>query len=223
MSASYEQGIILAGDLHARPAGALAVAAGRFAAVIKVTAGDHTADASAAKVADGLRHADQGAGVVVLPDLGSAVLTVKAVLERAWLHNLRDRLSVEVAAHFAAQLPELLRGVFFDGWNPGRVPQKYDRAEYLTRFAREARVHDADVAKAARIVTAVARRGTCRPGWSRKRSGCSPPTCGNCLSRPGPRPLPGLPPPGRPLREGADVNARRQDPGQPWQPCRTAL
>ena len=35
---------------------------------------------SAAKVADGLRHADQGAGVVVLPDLGSAVLTVKAVL-----------------------------------------------------------------------------------------------------------------------------------------------
>ena len=36
---------------------------------------------SAAKVAAGLRHADQGAGVVVLPDLGSAVLTVKAVLE----------------------------------------------------------------------------------------------------------------------------------------------
>jgi len=36
---------------------------------------------SAAKVADGLRHADQGAGVVVLPDLGSAVLTVKTVLE----------------------------------------------------------------------------------------------------------------------------------------------
>ena len=30
---------------------------------------------------------------------------------RAWLHCLRDRLSVEVAAHFAAQLPELLRGL----------------------------------------------------------------------------------------------------------------
>jgi uncharacterized protein (DUF2267 family) len=29
---------------------------------------------------------------------------------RAWLYCLRDRLSVEVAAHFAAQLPELLRG-----------------------------------------------------------------------------------------------------------------
>jgi PTS hybrid protein len=35
----------------------------------------------AAKVEDALRQADQGAGVVVLPDLGSAVLTVRAVLE----------------------------------------------------------------------------------------------------------------------------------------------
>jgi uncharacterized protein (DUF2267 family) len=77
---------------------------------------------------------------------------------RAWLHCLRDRLTVEMAAHFAAQLPELLRGVFFDGWSPDRVPQKYDRAEYLTRFAREARVRDSDVAKSARIVTAVAQR-----------------------------------------------------------------
>ena len=36
---------------------------------------------SAAKVTRGLRLADSGAGVVVLPDLGSAVLTVRAVLE----------------------------------------------------------------------------------------------------------------------------------------------
>ena len=36
---------------------------------------------SADKVTRGLRLADSGAGVVVLPDLGSAVLTVRAVLE----------------------------------------------------------------------------------------------------------------------------------------------
>ena len=36
---SCEQGITLAGDLHARPAGALAVAAGRFASAVSVTAG----------------------------------------------------------------------------------------------------------------------------------------------------------------------------------------
>jgi phosphocarrier protein HPr len=45
MSASCEQGITLAGDLHARPAGALAVAAGRFASAVSVTAGGNTADA----------------------------------------------------------------------------------------------------------------------------------------------------------------------------------
>ena len=39
MPASCEQGITLAGDLHARPAGALAVAAGRFASAVSVTAG----------------------------------------------------------------------------------------------------------------------------------------------------------------------------------------
>ena len=32
-------------------------------------------------------------------------------ITRAWLHALRDRLPVQVAANFAAQLPELLRGV----------------------------------------------------------------------------------------------------------------
>lgn len=45
MPASYEQEITLEGDLHARPAGALAVAAGRFASAVSVTAGGHTADA----------------------------------------------------------------------------------------------------------------------------------------------------------------------------------
>jgi uncharacterized protein (DUF2267 family) len=76
---------------------------------------------------------------------------------RAWLHTLRDRLTVPVAAHFAAQLPELLRGVFYDGWNPSRVPIKYTRGEYVTRFAREARVRESDVAKAAGVVTAAVR------------------------------------------------------------------
>lgn len=77
---------------------------------------------------------------------------------RAWLHTLRDRLPVPVAAHFAAQLPELLRGVFYDGWNPSRVPVRYGPAEYTDRFAREAGIHAGDVAEAASRVTAVIRR-----------------------------------------------------------------
>jgi len=77
---------------------------------------------------------------------------------RAWMHVLRDRLQVPVAAHLAAQLPELLRGVFYDGWNPSRVPIKYDSAEYVRRFAREATIHDSEVQRAASLVAQVARR-----------------------------------------------------------------
>jgi uncharacterized protein (DUF2267 family) len=77
---------------------------------------------------------------------------------RAWLHCLRDRLTVQVAAHFAAQLPELWRGVFYGGWNPSGVPVKYGRSDYVTRFAREAGVHESDVARAAGVVTAVVRK-----------------------------------------------------------------
>lgn len=37
---------------------------------------------------------------------------------RLSLHALRDRLPVAEAAQFAAQLPTLLRGVFYEGWRP---------------------------------------------------------------------------------------------------------
>lgn len=76
---------------------------------------------------------------------------------RAWLHCLRDRLTVEVAANFAAQLPDLLRGVFYDGWNPARMPGRYGRDEYVVRFVQQARVGNNDVGKVAKAVTAVAR------------------------------------------------------------------
>lgn len=77
---------------------------------------------------------------------------------RAWLHCLRDRLTVEVAAHFTAQLPELLRGVFYDGWNPTHMPQRYGRDDYIARFARDARIHEADVPQAVAVVAAVVRQ-----------------------------------------------------------------
>jgi uncharacterized protein (DUF2267 family) len=52
---------------------------------------------------------------------------------RAVLHTLRDRMTVEEAAHLSAQLPMLVRGIFFEGWDPSRVPQKMDRDEFFTR------------------------------------------------------------------------------------------
>jgi len=73
---------------------------------------------------------------------------------RSWLHTLRDRLPVPIAAHIAAQLPELLRGVFYEGWNPSKVPVKYSKDEYIARFAKDAQIHHAEVPRAGRLVTA---------------------------------------------------------------------
>ena len=73
---------------------------------------------------------------------------------RAWLHTLRDRLTVAAAAHFAAQLPDLIRGVFYAGWDPDAVPVKFDADAYSSRFAHEANISVQDVDKAAAAVTA---------------------------------------------------------------------
>ena len=78
-------GIVLVSHSAELAAGAAHLAAQVSGGTVTIIAAGGTDDGdlgtSAAKVADGLRRADQGAGVVVLPDLGSAVLTVKAVLE----------------------------------------------------------------------------------------------------------------------------------------------
>ncbi|REF36000.1 DUF2267 domain-containing protein [Thermasporomyces composti] len=77
---------------------------------------------------------------------------------RAWLHAVRDRLTVEGAAHFAAQLPEILRGVFYDGWTPSRVPVKTDVEDFLRTFCQEAMISVEDAPKAVSAVSAAMRQ-----------------------------------------------------------------
>ncbi|WP_050930872.1 DUF2267 domain-containing protein [Aestuariivita boseongensis] len=43
-------------------------------------------------------------------------------LMRAVLHAVRDHLRVDEAAQLAAQLPTLIRGIYYDGWNPSKTP-----------------------------------------------------------------------------------------------------
>lgn len=78
---------------------------------------------------------------------------------RAYFHVLRDRLTVDEAAHLAAQLPHLLRGVFYDGWDPSKTPQTYrDRDTFLSRLTEGARLPGPDdAASAARAATEVLR------------------------------------------------------------------
>ena len=43
---------------------------------------------------------------------------------RAVLHALRDNLTVEEASDLGAQLPMLVRGIYYEGWNPARTPAR---------------------------------------------------------------------------------------------------
>src|SRR5215217_2299826 len=50
---------------------------------------------------------------------------------RAVLQTLRDRLPAELAVHFGAQLPMLVRGLYYEGWEPSIVPIKMSLEEFL--------------------------------------------------------------------------------------------
>lgn len=49
----------------------------------------------------------------------------------AVLHALRDRLIANEAVHLAAQLPMLIRGMYYEGWRPASVPNKMNTAAEL--------------------------------------------------------------------------------------------
>jgi PTS hybrid protein len=78
-------GIVLVSHSAELAAGAAHLAVQVSGGTVTIIAAGGTDDGelgtSAAKVQRGLRLAESGLGVVVLPDLGSAVLTVRAVLE----------------------------------------------------------------------------------------------------------------------------------------------
>jgi uncharacterized protein (DUF2267 family) len=75
---------------------------------------------------------------------------------RAVLHALRDRIGPEVSVHLAAQLPLLVRGIFYEGWDPGSTPQKLTLDEFIVRVEREATLHSsAEAASATRAVMQV--------------------------------------------------------------------
>ncbi len=50
---------------------------------------------------------------------------------RAVLQTVRDRLPVHLAVHFGAQLPMLLRGLYYEGREPSKVPIKMSRQRFL--------------------------------------------------------------------------------------------
>lgn len=74
---------------------------------------------------------------------------------RAWLHTLRDRLTVNAAAKLGQQLPELLRGIYYDSWEPNKAPIKTSVDQYIQRFATQAGIPAVQVPATAATITEV--------------------------------------------------------------------
>lgn len=75
---------------------------------------------------------------------------------RAVLHTLRDRLTVEATAKLAAQLPTLIRGIYYEDWKPSRTPLPiHDVDSFLAHVVAEGDMGGETEASLA--VTAVAR------------------------------------------------------------------
>jgi uncharacterized protein (DUF2267 family) len=79
---------------------------------------------------------------------------------RAYFHVMRDRLTIEELAHLPAQFPHLLRGVYYEGFDPTDVPVKIRDADtFLTQLAERAQLDDpAQAPRAAAAATTVLRR-----------------------------------------------------------------
>jgi uncharacterized protein (DUF2267 family) len=73
---------------------------------------------------------------------------------RAVLHALRDRLPPVEACELAAELPSLLRGIYFEGWSPVGKPEKMDKQEFFERVKKLAGPTSGDL-NPARCVPAV--------------------------------------------------------------------
>ncbi len=57
-------------------------------------------------------------------------------LLRSSLQALRDRLPVHQAVNLGSELPMLVRGFYYEGWDPDNVPLKYNRAQFLDHIRK---------------------------------------------------------------------------------------
>ena len=83
---------------------------------------------------------------------------------RSVLHQLRDRLTLEEAVDLGAQLPLIVRGLYYEGWRPHRVPRKLrSKQEFLDELSTDILPHTYPVEWAVSAVFALIAHH-CDPG-----------------------------------------------------------
>jgi len=60
---------------------------------------------------------------------------------RSTLHALRDHLATDQVAQFGAQLPMLIRGIYYEGWNPRPAARGRVNGGFLAQVRRELSDH----------------------------------------------------------------------------------
>lgn len=61
---------------------------------------------------------------------------------RAVLHQVRDNLPLNESVHFSAQLPLLIKGIYFENWNPNIAPLKERNEElFLSSVSENLKMH----------------------------------------------------------------------------------
>jgi uncharacterized protein (DUF2267 family) len=83
---------------------------------------------------------------------------------RSVLHQLRDRLTLEEGVDLGAQLPLIVRGLYFEGWRPRAVPRKVrSKEKFLDELSKDILPHTYPVEWAVSTVFALLARH-CDPG-----------------------------------------------------------
>jgi uncharacterized protein (DUF2267 family) len=83
---------------------------------------------------------------------------------RAVLHQLRDRLTLEEGMGLGAQLPLIVRGLYFEGWRPHAVPRKVrSKEKFLDELSEAILPHTYPVEWAVKAVFTLLSRH-CDPG-----------------------------------------------------------
>ena len=72
----------------------------------------------------------------IMEDLGPDRQVAWKVLSIV-LHKLRDRLTIGLAAHLGAQLPLLVRGVYYDQFEPAKLPTECNNREEFVAEVQE--------------------------------------------------------------------------------------